>query len=166
MLVIVAYRIAFESLVGPSQAATRRLLPCASSRLIASPATTGSSTSRPKAMINEAIDICWISRPSNCMKPNVMATVTGIEIAMTSAERSSKPFDLVALTHFHGYGDGTPAAPTARVPVRIERKKTRRVLVTSARDSEIAQIQQSSVAGLANSRAIDVRQRPEFVRLL
>src|SRR5205807_7224529 len=65
-----------------------------------------------------------------------------------------------------GYGDGTPAAPTARVPVRIERKKTRRVLVTSARDSQIAQIQQSSVAGLANRHAIDVRQRPEFVGLL
>ena len=90
MFVMVAYRIAFESFVGPSQAATRRLLPCASSRLIASPATTGSSTSSPKAMISEAIDICWISRPSNCMKPNVMARVTGIEIAISSAERHSQ----------------------------------------------------------------------------
>src|SRR6266568_958714 len=120
MFVMVAYRIAFESFVGPSQAATRRLLPCASSRLIASPATTGSSTSRPKAIINEAIDICWISKPSNCMKPNVMARVTGIEIAISSAERHS----------------------------------------------QIAQVQQRSVAGLANGRAIDVLQRSEFVGLL
>jgi len=77
-----------------------------------------------------------------------------------------KPFDLVALTHFHRYGDGTPAVPTARFPVRIERKKTRGMLVTSAGDSQIAQIHKSSVAGLANRRAIDVLQRSEFVGLL
>src|SRR5207244_3755529 len=53
---------------------------------------------------------------------------------------SSEPFDLVGLTHFHRYRDGTPAAPTASVPVRIEREKTRRVLVASASDSQIAQI--------------------------
>src|SRR5205823_14956881 len=56
------------------------------------------------------------------------------------ADRSSEAFDLVALTHFHRYRDGTPAAPTTRVPVRIESKKTRRVLVASAGDSQIAQI--------------------------
>src|SRR5207247_4642925 len=73
---------------------------------------------------------------------------------------------LVALPHFQAYGDSPPAAPAARVPVRIERKKTRRMLVSPACDSQIAQIQQCSVAGLANGRAIDVRQRPKFVGLL
>jgi hypothetical protein len=28
-------------------------------------------------MISEAIDICWISRPRSCMKPKVIAGVTG-----------------------------------------------------------------------------------------
>ena len=48
MLVIVANRIACASLVGPSHAATTRGCPSASSRLMASPATTGSSTSKPE----------------------------------------------------------------------------------------------------------------------
>src|SRR5215475_10934975 len=59
MLVMVANMIAFASLVGPHHAATTLGCPAARSRLIASPATTGSSTSRPKAMISEAIETCW-----------------------------------------------------------------------------------------------------------
>ncbi len=58
MLVIVANKIAVASLVGPSQAATSGRQPSASERLMASPATTGSSTSRPSAKINDAIEIC------------------------------------------------------------------------------------------------------------
>ncbi len=48
MLVIVANRIARESRVGPHHAAVSGGNPAPSSRLIASPATTGSSTSKPE----------------------------------------------------------------------------------------------------------------------
>ena len=65
MLVIVAYIIAVASFVGPSQAATPRRLPAASSRLMASPATTGSSTSRPSAMISVAMETCCRSMPQH-----------------------------------------------------------------------------------------------------
>ena len=58
MLVMVANTIAFASLVGPSQDARSRGEPEPSSRLIASPATTGMSTSKPSAMISVAIETC------------------------------------------------------------------------------------------------------------
>src|SRR5438094_8099804 len=58
MFVIVANRIAVASLVGPSHAAVLDFQPAASEFLIASLATTGSSMSRPSAMINDAIEIC------------------------------------------------------------------------------------------------------------
>ena len=49
---------------GTQPSCDHRRWPWASARLIASPATTGSSTSRPSAMISEATDTCWISSPS------------------------------------------------------------------------------------------------------
>ena len=64
MLVIVAYMMAVAIFVGPSQGATMRGCPSASMRLMESPATTGSSTSSPSAMISDATDTCWISMPS------------------------------------------------------------------------------------------------------
>src|SRR5689334_13318357 len=82
MFVIVANMIAFASLVGPHHAATTLGCPAAKSRLIASPATTGSSTSKPNAMINEAIETCWRSMPSTYIMPNVIASVIGIESAI------------------------------------------------------------------------------------
>src|SRR5262245_6305907 len=90
MFVIVAYRIAVASLVGPSQAATTGGWPNARSLLIASPATTGSSTSKPSAIISVAIETCCKSMPSRCIMPNVIASVTGIEIAINNAERHSQ----------------------------------------------------------------------------
>src|SRR5262245_2096132 len=58
ILVTVAYMIAVASLVGPSQAETIEECPIARSLLMASPATTGSSTSKPRAMIRLAIETC------------------------------------------------------------------------------------------------------------
>jgi hypothetical protein len=57
---------------------------------MASPATTGSSTSRPSAMISEAIDTCCTSRPSISIMPNVIASVMGIDSAISSADRHSQ----------------------------------------------------------------------------
>ena len=90
MFVTVAYMMAVASLVGPSQAATTGGRPSASERLMASPATTGSSTSRPRAMIREAIETCCRSMPSMCIMPKVMARVRGMERAMSRAERHSQ----------------------------------------------------------------------------
>ena len=67
MFVTVAKKMARASLVGPSHAARRPGLPASSSRLMASPATTGSSTRSPSEMISAAIDICWMSMPSRYM---------------------------------------------------------------------------------------------------
>ena len=55
---MVAKIIAFASLVGPIQDARSLGEPAANSRLIASPATTGMSTSKPRAMIKVAIETC------------------------------------------------------------------------------------------------------------
>ena len=60
---------AWRACVGPSQAASSRGVPWPSSRLIASPATTGMSTSRPSAMISVAIETCWRSMPSDVHDP-------------------------------------------------------------------------------------------------
>jgi hypothetical protein len=57
MLITVANRIACRSRHGPSHAPASRPRPLAYSRLIASEATTGSSTSMPSAMISAAIEI-------------------------------------------------------------------------------------------------------------
>ena len=54
---------------------------CRKSRMIASLATTGSSTSNPRAMIRAAIEICWMSIPRIAQKPRVMAIVIGIDRA-------------------------------------------------------------------------------------
>ena len=78
ILVMVANMMAVASLVGPSQAATVRGFPPSSSRLMASMATTGSSTNSPRAMISDAMETCWMSTPSTSIMPNVMASVTGI----------------------------------------------------------------------------------------
>ncbi len=43
--------------------------PRRASRLIASPATTGSSTSRPSAMMSDAIETCWRSMPEQVHQP-------------------------------------------------------------------------------------------------
>ena len=52
------------------------------------PATTGSSTSSPSAMISEAIETCCRSIPSIKTMPYVMASVSGMEMAI----RRSAPF--------------------------------------------------------------------------
>jgi hypothetical protein len=90
MLVIVANRIAVASLVGPSHDATSGFHPEASARLMASPATTGSSTRSPSAMISDATEICCRSIPRRCIIPNVIARVSGIDSARSSAERHSQ----------------------------------------------------------------------------
>ena len=59
-------------------------------RLIESPATTGSSTSNPRAMIRVATETCWMSMPRRYIMPNVIASVMGMEIAMSRAERHSQ----------------------------------------------------------------------------
>src|SRR6266850_5423910 len=58
ILVIVAKMIAVISFVGPSHEATGGGKPPASEFLIASPDTTGTSTSRPSAMISVAMETC------------------------------------------------------------------------------------------------------------
>jgi len=50
--------IAVMSFVGPSHEAISGGAPLASEFLIASPETTGTSTSRPSAMIRVAMDTC------------------------------------------------------------------------------------------------------------
>src|SRR5947209_6346528 len=87
MFVTVANAIVLNSLVGPSQAAMDLGWPAPSSRTIASPDTTGTSTSRPRAIINEAMETCWRSIPSVLITPNVIAKVIGIDTAMSSEVR-------------------------------------------------------------------------------
>jgi hypothetical protein len=96
---MVAYKIAVASLVGPSQAAIIFGWPSARVRLIESPATTGSSTSKPSAMISVATDTCWMSTPSKYIMPKVMAKVMGMEIAIRTADRhSQKPISETSTT--------------------------------------------------------------------
>ena len=90
MFVTVAYMIAVASFVGPSHDATIGGCPAASSRFIESPATTGSSTSSPSAMISVAIDTCCRSMPSKRIIPKDMRSVNGIDSAISSAERHSQ----------------------------------------------------------------------------
>src|SRR6185295_10059041 len=59
------------------------------SRLMASEATTGSSTSIPNAMMSAAMEIWCNGIPASAMPPNVIATVSGIAVATTNAERQS-----------------------------------------------------------------------------
>jgi len=56
---------------------------------MASPATTGSSTSNPSAMTSAAIETCQISIPSAAHIPRVMATAIGIDSATIRALRHS-----------------------------------------------------------------------------
>ena len=99
MFLIVAKRIAVASFVGPSHVATSGDFPSFNARLMASPATTGSSTSRPRAMMSEATDTCCRSTPRTDIIPNVIATVIGIESAISSAERhSQKPISATSTT--------------------------------------------------------------------
>ena len=57
---------------------------------MATPATTGSSTSNPSARISDAIEICWMSMPNACIRPNVIARVIGMHSASTNAVRHSQ----------------------------------------------------------------------------
>src|SRR5262250_2060641 len=132
MLVIVANIMALASLVGPSQAATRGGWPRTRSRLMASPATTGSSTRSPSAMISVAIETCCKSIPSINIMPYVMASVSGIEMAMRRGARHdqivrqmlphgceglldsrAKLADLLARAHLHRQRDGARTLPVA-----------------------------------------------------
>ncbi len=90
MFVRVAKKIAVANFVGPSHAATRRASPAARPRLIPSPATTGTSTSRPKAIMSVATETCCRSIPNMYVTPNVMARVMGIARAMIRARRHSQ----------------------------------------------------------------------------
>src|SRR5258705_5543939 len=90
MLVTVTYMMAVASFVGPSQAAITGGLPSASERLMESPAITGSSTNNPRAMIKVATETCWISTPIRYKTPNVIASVTGMDMAISKAERHSQ----------------------------------------------------------------------------
>ena len=90
MLVTVAYIMAVASLVGPSHAEMTLGCPSASARLIESPAITGSSTNRPRAMIKVATETCWISMPSRYNTPKVIARVMGMEMAISRADRHSQ----------------------------------------------------------------------------
>ena len=50
-------------------------------------------------MMSEAIETCWTSIPSRCIMPNVIESVSGIAIAMSSAERhSQKPTSATRIT--------------------------------------------------------------------
>ena len=40
--------------------------------------------------MSDAIDICWMSRPMICINPNVIASVIGIDNAISRAERHSQ----------------------------------------------------------------------------
>jgi hypothetical protein len=57
---------------------------------MASPATTGSSTSRPRAMIKEASETCCRSIPRLKIMPKVSARVVGMESMTSRAERHSR----------------------------------------------------------------------------
>jgi hypothetical protein len=66
---------------------------------MASLATTGSSTGRPSARINEAIETCCKSTPSTCIIPKVIDSVSGIDAATSRAERHSrKPMSATSAT--------------------------------------------------------------------
>ena len=81
---------AVASLVGPSFTLLRDAAsPSARPRLMPSPATTGTSTSRPSAMMSVATDTCCRSMPNMYVTPKVMARVIGIARAMMSARRHS-----------------------------------------------------------------------------
>src|ERR1700683_2189322 len=90
MLVTVAYMIAVASLVGPSQAAMTRGCPSANARLMESPAITGSSTNRPRAMISVATENCWISLQSRYKTQKVIARVMEMKMAISKADRHSQ----------------------------------------------------------------------------
>jgi len=87
MFVIVANAITLNSLVGPSHAAIALGSPSPSSRTMASPETTGTSTRSPSAIISEAMETCWRSMPSVFITPNVIASVMGIAAATKTAVR-------------------------------------------------------------------------------
>ena len=96
---IVANAIVLNSFVGPSQAATDLGWPAPSSRTIASPDTTGTSTNSPSAMISEAIETCCRSIPRVLMTPNVIASVIGIDTAIRMAVRQlQKPIKATTTT--------------------------------------------------------------------
>src|SRR5215469_3907051 len=87
IFVRVANAIVLNSFVGPSHAAVDLGWPAPSSRTIASPDTTGTSTSKPRAMISEAIETCCRSIPRVLMTPKVIASVIGIDAAINKAVR-------------------------------------------------------------------------------
>src|SRR5580704_1773545 len=73
--------------------------PAPSSRTIASPDTTGTSTNSPSAMISEAIETCCRSIPSVLMTPNVIASVIGMDTAIRMAVRQlQKPIKATTTT--------------------------------------------------------------------
>jgi len=73
--------------------------PAPSSRTIASPDTTGTSTNNPSAMISEAIETCCRSIPRVLITPNVMASVMGIDAAIRMAVRQlQKPIKATTTT--------------------------------------------------------------------
>src|SRR5258708_33763113 len=90
LLGTVAKTWAFVGGVGPSQDAIGGGYPAARPRLMASPATTGLSTNRPNAMMSVAIETCWRSSPITAAMPRLMASVMGMEKAISSAERQSQ----------------------------------------------------------------------------
>src|SRR5580700_8645341 len=90
MFVTVAYMMAVASLLGPSHAEMILGCPSANERLIESPAITGSSTNRPRAIIKVATETCWISMPNRYSEPNVIARVMGMEMAISRADRHSQ----------------------------------------------------------------------------
>src|ERR1700755_2246744 len=99
IFVPVANAIVLNSLVGPSHAAVDLGWPSPSSRAIASPETTGTSTSNPRAMISEAIETCCRSIPRVLMTPNVIASVIGIDAAISRAVRQlQKPISATMTT--------------------------------------------------------------------
>ena len=50
-------------------------------------------------MMSDAIETCWRSIPSTCIIPNVIASVIGIDSAISSADRhSQKPISDTSTT--------------------------------------------------------------------
>src|SRR6201984_2999986 len=99
IFVTVAYAIVLNSFVGPNHAAVDLGWPSPSSRTIASPDTTGTSTSNPRAMISEAIETCCRSIPRVLMTPNVIASVIGIDAAINMDVRQlQKPIRATTTT--------------------------------------------------------------------
>src|SRR2546428_685880 len=82
---MVAYIIAWASFVGPTQAAVTRGLPSTTPPLIASPATTGSSTINPRLMVNDAIDHFCKSMPLSLrIARGEISLVTGPALVITA----------------------------------------------------------------------------------